>query len=214
MIPGNNTLVWAYGSSNTFAMHVDRGWFDVNIVWSGTQEPTSKPTPQPTRQPLQAGQTWSPTLGPSAGPTKQPVVTTFPTAAPSIAPTSSAPTAAGSWTINAFMSLSWVVGPRVSDPVNFTLTYAGLGWLGLGVYKGMGDHMIGGTGLVAVVGAGVAVVAKQLSSTNTAQITTVADSNAGLVSGSASLLQSASMSLASCSYLVLSTFLIFVYYFF
>ncbi len=117
-----------------------------------------------------------------------------------MAPTQQASSAV---TINPLVSLNWVVGPSVSDPVNFTLTYAGVGWLGLGVYKGAGDHMIGGTGLVAVVGAGGAVVAKQLASKTTAQITTVADSNAGLVSGSASLLQSAST----------FSFLLFYYFF-
>jgi hypothetical protein len=135
-----------------------------------TKQPTSQPTTQPTT--LQDGQTLAPT---------------YPAQQASIAVT-----------INSLISLSWVVWPRVSDPVNFTLTYAGLGWLSLGVYKGVGNHMTGGTGLVAVVGAGAggAVVAKQLSGMNTAEITTVADSMAGLVAGSASLLQSAGMSLA------------------
>ena len=121
-------------------------------------------------------------------------------------------------TINSLVSLSWVVGLRVSDPVNFTLTYAGLGWLGLGVYKGIGLYMTGGTGLVAVVGAGGAVVAKQLSSTNAAQITTVADSNAGLVAGSASLLSDSAAGIyVSCLVFLSCPFYFFscpFYYFF
>jgi predicted ferric reductase len=43
LIPGSsNILVWAYGSSSTFATHVDRGWFDLDLAVGSVGIP--KPT--------------------------------------------------------------------------------------------------------------------------------------------------------------------------